>query len=72
MRTVFLPQQLPLHAKYGIDDLLLLASHDDEASGQFLYGGAWWTCRIVGSVVSCAGDNQDVNAQDEQRHAKYA
>jgi hypothetical protein len=30
MRTVFLPQQLPLHAKDGVDYLLLLASHDDD------------------------------------------
>jgi hypothetical protein len=47
MRTVFLPQQLPLHAKDGIDYLLLLASHDDEAlarsrvavRGGRVYGG---------------------------------
>jgi hypothetical protein len=34
MRTVFFPQQLPLHAKDGVDDLLLLARHDEEAPGQ--------------------------------------
>jgi hypothetical protein len=36
MRTVFLPQQLSFHAKDGVDDLLLLTRHDDEASSQSL------------------------------------
>jgi hypothetical protein len=51
MRTVFLPQQLPLHAEDGVDNLLLLASHGDEASGQFLgvCGGrvARWESRVL-------------------------
>jgi hypothetical protein len=32
--TAFLPQQLSLHAEDRIDDLLLLASHGEKASGQ--------------------------------------
>ena len=29
--TVFLSQELPLHAKDGVDNLLLLARHGEEA-----------------------------------------
>jgi hypothetical protein len=42
--TVFLPQQLPFHAEYGIDDLLLLASHGEKASGQLGWSRGW-ACR---------------------------
>jgi hypothetical protein len=39
--TVIAPQELPLHAEDGIDDLLLLACHGEEAAGQLGRGRRW-------------------------------
>jgi hypothetical protein len=43
--TVVAPQELSLHAEDGIDDLLLLACHDDKAPGRFAEVPGGWACR---------------------------
>jgi hypothetical protein len=55
--TVVFPQQLPLHAKDGVDDLLLLARHGAAAPASF-----WHAVKVVSRRLFCAEDTSAVGA----------